>query len=198
MAPRAAPFRVGGFDYPLPRSWYDRPTIAVARALLGTRVVHRTSAGDRAGTIVETEAYVARDPASHAYGGPTRRNAAMFARPGTLYVFRIHQVCCANAVTRPGQAILVRAVAPLSPGLGGARGPGRLCRALAIDPELDGSDLVNGAVRVLPRVGGVRRIAVGRRVGIRRAAERPLRFAIFGHPDVSTPRPWGRAPSTGA
>ena len=198
MPRRPAPRGPARFDEPLPRSFYDRPTVAVARALLGTRLVHRTPSGDLAGTIVETEAYVAGDPASHAYRGPTRRNAAMFDGPGTLYVFPIHQVCCANAVTRRGEAVLLRAVATLGTEEGPARGPGRLCRALAIGRELDRSDLVTGPVRILPRSEPRPPIVVGPRVGIRLAAERPLRFTIEGHPAVSSPRPGGRRAPTRA
>jgi len=180
------------FGRPLPRSFYDRPTAVVARALLGCRFVRAEAGGVRAGRIVETEAYVADDPANHAFRGPTDRNRSMFARPGTLYVYRIHQVHCANAVTRPGQAVLIRALEPLSPGLSDARGPGRLCRALGLSRKEDGGDLVEGAVRIYPSVARVGPVVRSPRVGIRQAAERPLRFSILGNPFVSSPRPWGR------
>ena len=85
--------------------------------------------------IVECEAYESGDPASHAFLGPTLRNRSMFAPPGTLYVFSIHRVYCANVVGRAGEAALLRAGEPLTPGLPSPSGPGRLCRALGIDPE---------------------------------------------------------------
>lgn len=165
----------------------------VARALLGCVIVHRTDAGDRAGRIVETEAYIARDLASHAYRGRTERNRSMFERPGTLYVFRIHQVDCANAVTQTGQAVLFRAIAPASPGEGSGSGPGRLCRWLGIDRALDRSDLLLGMVRILPRPRRVGPIVAGPRVGISVGRSRRLRFAIDRDPNVSAPKPWGRA-----
>ena len=177
----------------LRREFFDRPTVTVARALLGCAIGRTMPEGPRFGRIVETEAYVARDPANHAFRGPTDRNRSMFSRPGTLYVYRIHQVHCANAVTRPGEAVLFRALSPLSPGLPDARGPGRLCRALGLTRSEDGSDLVEGPVRVYPRSGPPGPIVRAVRVGIRRAADRPLRFALLRNPYVSSPRPWGRA-----
>lgn len=152
----------------------------------------------RSARIVETEAYLTGDPASHAYSGPTRRNRSMFGRPGTLYVFRIHQVVCANVVTRRGEAVLLRAAEPLDGLLGDLRGPGRLCRALGITLELDGSDLLDGPVRILPGRGPrTEPIVAGPRVGIRRAADRPLRYALEANRWVSRPRPagWSAAPA---
>lgn len=182
-----------GASGPLPRAFYDRPTRVVARALLGCRFLHETEAGGLVGRIVETEAYVARDPANHAFGGPTERNRSMFAAPGTLYVYRIHQVHCANAVTRPGEAVLLRAAEPLSGGLGNASGPGRLCRAFGLTRRDDGLDLTVDEVRILARdrpLGG--RVLVGPRVGISKAVEAPLRYAIAENRYVSSPRPRGR------
>ena len=140
--------------------------------------------------LVETEAYVARDPANHAFRGRTRRNRSMFGPPGTLYVYRIHQVVCANLVTRPGEAVLLRAGASETVGRPPASGPGRLCRDLGIVLADDGLDVTRSPrVVVRPRSGPPRAIAVGQRVGLRRAAHRPLRFAIQGEPAVSRPRP---------
>lgn len=113
----------------------------------------------------------------------------MFAAPGTLYVFRIHQVVCANLVTHPGEAVLLRAGQLASEDARVASGPGRLCRALGITLSDDGTDTVSGdRVAVFGRVSRPRRILVGPRVGIRRDAERPLRFWIGGDPAVSRPR----------
>ena len=95
-------------------AFFDRPTRRVARELLGAVFRTRGPGGVRAVRLVEVEAYVARDPANHAFGGPTRRNRSMFGPPGTLYVYRIHRVVCANVVTRPGQAVLIRAGEPLA------------------------------------------------------------------------------------
>jgi DNA-3-methyladenine glycosylase len=182
-----------GIGPPLPRSFYDRPTATVARELIGCCLVRRHGARVLVGRIVETEAYVANDPANHAYRGPTDRNRSMFGRPGTLYVYRIHQVHCANVVTRPGQAVLFRALEPVSLGLGDARGPGRLCRALDLTRADDGSDLTRGAIRIYGRTKPIGAIVRAPRVGIRRAVDRPLRFAARGNASVSSPRPWVRS-----
>ena len=185
---------VHAFEHPRPESWYDRPTIEVARSLLGDYLVSRRPDGWRAGRIVETEAYVADDPASHAYGGPTPRNQSMFSGPGTLYIYRIHQVHCANLTTRLGEAVLLRAVEPLTEGLGDTRGPGRLCRAFELTRANDGLSAVTDArLRVIPGEGPRPPILTGPRVGIRRAQRRRLRFAMKGNRWVSSPRPPGWA-----
>jgi DNA-3-methyladenine glycosylase len=171
-------------DRRLGRAFFDRPTVRVARELLGTVLW----VGDRAARIVETEAYVANDPASHAFRGRTERNRSMFAAPGTLYVYRIHQVVCANLVTKPGEAVLLRAGEPLTPGIANPSGPGRLCRALGIELADDGTPAATDSrVRVEPAVGGPGRIDAGPRVGIRQATDRRLRFALSGNPWVSRP-----------
>lgn len=171
------------------RAFFDRPTERVARELLGHRFVVRDRRGIRSVRLVETEAYVAHDPANHAYRGPTRRNRSMFGPPGTLYVFRIHQVVCANLVTRPGEAVLLRAGEPLGAGLPSASGPGRLCRCLGLTISDDGRDTTRGTAVVLEK-GPERAVRplIGPRVGIRKAVERPLRFALRGSLGVSRPR----------
>jgi DNA-3-methyladenine glycosylase len=174
----------------LGRAFFDRPTIDVARALLGTVLTVDGPGGRRAVRVVETEAYLSGDPASHAYRGPTPRNRSMFSRPGTLYVFRIHQVVCANLVTRRGEAVLLRAGEPLTRGLPNPSGPGRLCRALGIRLADDGTDVTRSRrVRVIESDAARPRIVSGTRVGIRLARRRRLRFAVSGDPWVSRPRP---------
>jgi DNA-3-methyladenine glycosylase len=182
------------FEHPRPRSWFNRPTTLVARAILGDWLVGRIPNGWRAGRIVETEAYVARDPASHAYRGLTTRNRSMFAAPGTWYVYRIHQVHCANLTTRRGEAILLRAVEPAGAELGDTRGPGRLCRAFGLTRNDDGLSAVDGP-RLRVAAGDLAREAVvaGPRVGIQRASQRRLRFALRKNRWVSYPRPPGWA-----
>lgn len=173
----------------LRRTFFDRPTRRVARSLLGCILLVRSEGRTRSVRLVETEAYVARDPANHAFRGPTRRNRSMFDRPGTLYVYRIHQVVCANLVTRPGEAVLLRAGAPLREGTGNPSGPGRLCRALGLTIDDDGTD-VTRSDRVSVRAGAVGGpVSIGPRVGIRVAVDRPLRFALADDPWVSRPRP---------
>jgi DNA-3-methyladenine glycosylase len=183
----------------LGRRFFDRPTATVARELLGAHLAVGPAGARRRFEIVECEAYVADDPANHAYRGPTPRNRSMFGRPGTLYVYRIHQVVCANVVTRPGEAVLLRAARPLDDEPQSTRGPGRLARALGWSRADDGTDTVRSPRIVWLGRREVPPIVVGPRVGIRRAAEAPLRFAIRGSRWVSSPRPPGwSGPSTGA
>jgi len=177
----------------------------VARALLGARLVS-TVGGERAvGVIVETEAYGGvDDPASHAAtrDGVTRRNASMFGPPRRAYVYRSYGVhWCVNVVTGdPGSpsAVLLRGLEPLegedvmlSRRRGRtplAAGPGRLCEALAIDGGLDGHDLGGPPLRLEPGWPVAdRRVGVSGRVGVRVAADRPLRFFVLDSPGVSRP-----------
>jgi len=183
----------------LPRAFYARHTVTVARDLLGKLVVRRRDDGTvRAGRIVETEAYHGpADQASHAHRGPTARNAPMFGPAGVAYVYQIYGVWfCLNAVTgrdRFPAAVLVRAVAP--PGGGGAAkdgaGPGRLCRLLGIDKRLSGVDLVTGEELWIADDGARvprRAVAAGPRVNVGYAgawAARPWRFWLEGDRSVS-------------
>jgi DNA-3-methyladenine glycosylase len=172
------------------RAYFDRPAVRLARDLLGATLTVRSGRTSRSVRLVETEAYLRNDPASHAFRGPTPRNRSMFSLPGTLYVYRIHQVVCANLVARRGEAALLRAGAidGLPPET--ASGPGRLCRFLGIVREDDGTDTVSAPrIKVRLRTGGRPRIVSGPRIGIRRAVDRPLRFALAGEPAVSRPRP---------
>ncbi len=178
-------------DGHLGAAFFDRPTRRVARELLGAVFRTRGPGGVRAVRLVEVEAYVARDPANHAFGGPTRRNRSMFGPPGTLYVYRIHRVVCANVVTRRGEAVLLRAGAPLLPADARPSGPGRLARVLGIEFADDGRRIGDGRWEIERDGPGVptARIVAAPRVGISRATDRPLRFAVAGDPWVSRPRP---------
>lgn len=177
----------------LPLSFFRRDTRVVARALLGTALVH----GDVAGMIVETEAYLGpEDLASHARFGPTSRTSVMFGPGGVTYVYLcygVHEMF--NVVTgvdgTPG-AVLVRALAPLV-GLPDdatvARGPGKLTRALGLGRVHDRRALDDDGLFVArwQRVPASR-IATGPRIGVDYAgrwARQPLRFTIAGHPSVS-------------
>jgi DNA-3-methyladenine glycosylase len=156
----------------LPRRFYRRPTLDVARDLLGLVLVHETAEGLASGVIVEVEAYIGEDdPACHAAPGPTPRNAPMYGEPGHAYVYfnyGMHHLV--NVVTEPRgvpAAVLVRALEPLdgvalmerrrgSARSGRApavhdlcRGPGNLTRALGIGPSENRADLTTG-----PRASG--------------------------------------------
>jgi len=177
-------------------SFYRRPTLVVARDLLGRTLCRRLP--DRTvlrGRLVEVEAYDGpADRASHAFRGLTARNHWMFESGGLAYVYLIYGMHhCLNIVTgergHPA-AILLRAAT--SPDGANASGPGRLTRAFAVDRALDGASFLNGplwleagepvpdrAIRRTPRIG----------VDYAGAwATKRYRFIIAGHPDVSGPR----------
>ncbi len=182
----------------------DDPVV-VARRLLNKVLAH----GERRGRIVEVEAYRGEeDPASHAYRGPTRRNATMFGPAGLLYVYFTYGMHhCANVVCGPegrARAVLLRALAPLE-GLEAmaaarptsrspvdlCRGPGRLCQALGLTRAQDGADLLSGDRDVQLLDDGTpppARPGRGPRVGLRVGVEAPWRFWVPGDPHVSGPR----------
>jgi DNA-3-methyladenine glycosylase len=185
----------------------DLPTETkkLARALIGCVLVREEAEGRAAGIIVETEAYVPGDPASHAWLGERPRNGSMFLDPFHAYVYQIYGTSfCFNVSSEArgkGAAVLVRALEPLA----GTpimqrrrgrmlerdlcRGPGRLCRALAIDRSLDGAALLTSEALWLGRpVRAWRRVGTSRRIGITKAAHRLLRFYERGSIYVSGPR----------
>jgi DNA-3-methyladenine glycosylase len=188
---------------PLPRAFYDRFVITVARQLLGCCLVRNSSAGRVVGRIVETEAYLCRhDSASHAAPGVKNRNRAMFGPPGHAYVYAIHARWCFNVVTQPhgqGAAVLIRAVEPL---VGEhlmakrrkrerprelTRGPARLCEAFDIDKRLNHHDLTSDAELWI--AGGESladdAIVATPRVGVTSAEHHLLRFAYADNAFVS-------------
>lgn len=195
-------FRAPG-DVPIDADLLARPVDEVARALLGARLVSTVDGITTSGVIVETEAYGGSDdPASHAATrrGRTPRNAAMFGPAGLAYVYRIYGMhWCVNVVTGAvgdPQAVLIRALDPLDGAdemvrrrgraKGLTAGPGRLCEALGITGGLYGHDLRDAPLR-LCRGWKVPDSAVGvsGRIGVRAAADRPLRFFVRGNPHVS-------------
>jgi DNA-3-methyladenine glycosylase len=192
---------------PLPRRFYERSAVALARAAIGRLLVSEGPGGRVAGIIVETEAYRgSRDPASHAHRGMSPRNRAMFGPPGHAYVYLIYGAhLCLNLVAEPdgrAAAVLVRSLAPVVGAdlmrrrRGGgtierlARGPGNLARAIGLRRDHDGSDLTRGPIWLSDRapVRFGRATAAGPRIGIRRAVGRRWRFYLDGHPCVSGPR----------
>ncbi|MDQ3642530.1 MAG: DNA-3-methyladenine glycosylase [Actinomycetota bacterium] len=190
----------------LPRGYFAADSRDLAPLLLNKVLVR----GERAGRIVEVEAYAGEaDPASHAFRGPTARNATMFGPPGHLYVYFTYGMhYCANVVCGPdgeASAVLLRGLTPLT-GLDAMRaargpaarvdrdlcnGPGKLCQALGLDRSFDGADLVTGdrgvelvddgtAPPVVPGVSG--------RIGISVAADVPWRFYVPGAVGLSRGR----------
>ncbi len=194
----------------LPREFYARPTLDVARALIGKVLVHDTAAGAAAGVIVETEAYIGEaDPACHAAPGPTTRNAPLYGPPGIAYVYLnygIHYLV--NAVTEAEgwpAAVLIRALEPLegealmrrrrARGTGRSardfsqaelcRGPGNLTRALGISLRQNLSDLTGSALRIEDRRLPPRDVAWTPRIGINVGVESEWRCVAVGSDAVS-------------
>ncbi len=184
----------------LKRSFYERPTVEVARDLLGKVLVH----GPAAGRIVETEAYLGlKDLAAHASRGITARTRVIFGRPGHAYVYFIYGMYeCLNLIAEPeGEpgCVLIRALEPLA-GIESmkkrrpraraledlASGPGKLTLAMGITRALNGADVTRGELVVRETAEQVpSEIDVTPRIGIRHCADWPLRFVVRGSPFVS-------------
>ena len=178
----------------LPRAFYDRDTIVVARELLGKLLVHISGDIERAGKIVETEAYLGpHDLAAHSARGMTGRNKVMFGPPGHAYVYFIYGMYfCMNVVTeREGHAsaVLLRALEPVKDLKGRACGPGLLCRAMDIERHLNGHDLLSDDFFIAEPPGAEVHSVIKRpRIGVDYAkhwAKRHLRFYIRDNPFVS-------------
>jgi DNA-3-methyladenine glycosylase len=194
----------------LPREFYARDTLTVARELLGKvllvrsrpdRPLDRPEAQVTAGRIVETEAYHGSDPASHSSRGETPRCSVMFGEPGVAYVYFIYGMYeMLNFVTErkgyPG-AVLIRALEPLHGEermarrrKGAARrdltsGPGKLCAALGIRLSHNGQPLQGPALFVYDDGFRPGRVLASGRVGISLATEEPWRYFVEGNPFVS-------------
>jgi DNA-3-methyladenine glycosylase len=179
----------------LPRSFFARDVVEVARDLIGVMLL----VDGVGGIIVESEAYDHEDPASHSFVGRTSRNAAMFGAPGHAYIYRSYGIhFCLNFVagSEPGSAVLIRALEPRAAleimaarrGTKDPRllcsGPGRLCQALGLSLEQNGLPLDEPPFRLEPRTVDPR-IAGGPRVGITRGLEAPWRFGLSGSPFLS-------------
>jgi DNA-3-methyladenine glycosylase len=198
----------------LPRSFYDRPTLDVARDLLGKVLVHRRRGVVTSGAIVEVEAYIGEsDPACHAAPGPTRRNAPLYGPPGIAYVYLNYGIhCLVNVVTEAElapAAVLIRALAPLDGiavmrrrrgraakgrrALDGraldihdlCRGPGNVTMAMGITLEQNTCDLVARRLFIEDRGLEFGPIGWSERIGIRVGTSRLWRAYIEGHPSVS-------------
>jgi DNA-3-methyladenine glycosylase len=197
---------------PLDRSFFAGPTVEVAAALIGARLLSDPGTPEEVcARVVEVEAYLGlEDPASHAHRGPTPRAAIMFGPPAHLYVYLSYGMhFCANVVCEPegvAGAVLLRAAAVEAgeevvrarrarggrpPALAHLlSGPGNLGAGLGLTLADNGLDLCDpgSRLRILGREAEVP-LAIAPRVGITRAADRPLRFAWAGHPAVSRPAP---------
>lgn len=196
---------------PLPKNFYLRDTVTVAKALLGKGLFVRTGKYTYLCEIVEVEAYLGKkDPASHSHRGPTQRNQSMFEAGGTAYVYLIYGFYhCVNVVTESkgvGAAVLIRAAKPLW-GLkemqqnrkltGSVRaekllsGPGKITQALKIDRKFDGRTFDKPNFKIID-LGNVLRdsqIGSSSRIGISKAQNKPLRFFVKGSPWLSRKQP---------
>ncbi|MDQ1902569.1 DNA-3-methyladenine glycosylase [Paracoccus sp. WLY502] len=186
--------------FPQQISGLDAP--ALARRLIGARLLVRGVGG----IVIETEGYGRDDPASHSFRGPTPRNAAMFGPAGHAYVYRSYGIhLCLNVVGRPGEAALIRAIAP-EVGLEIMRsrrgsdqlcnGPGRLTQALGVRPEDDGAPL-DGPDLTITLASSSPDLLVGTRIGISKAQDLPWRFGLAGARGLSRPFPRMASPLRG-
>ena len=178
----------------LPRSFYDRDTILVARELLGKILVHIAEGVKRRGRIVDVEADLGpHDLAAHSSRGVTPRTKTMFGPPGYAYVYFIYGMYhCMNVVTEPeghASAVLLRALEPVENTEGKTSGPGLLCRTMGIDRGLNGHDLLSEDFYIAPSAKEEPLTIVERpRIGVAYAglwAAEPLRFYIQGNSFVS-------------
>lgn len=182
----------------LPKSFFEKSTIEIARGLLGCVLIHETSEGKVSGIIVETEAYLHDDPASHSFNGRTKRNSPMFDHPGVAYIYFTYGMhFCFNVVTNKkgiGEAVLIRAVEPLEGielmkkrrGISDVKnlcsGPAKLVKAFGITKKMNGESLLKGKLRIeLPSKRRNFEIVSGKRVGISRGVELEHRFWIKGN-----------------
>jgi DNA-3-methyladenine glycosylase len=193
----------------LERSFYDRPTLTVARALIGKVLVHDAPEGTASGVIVETEAYIGEsDPACHAAPGPTRRNEPLYGPPGIAYVYINYGIhFLVNAVTESEghpAAVLIRALEPKegialmrrrrsTPRRSGndipvadlCRGPGNLSRALGIDLRQNRLDLTSSALRIEDQGERRRSLKWTRRIGLNVGVEQEWRVYAADSASVS-------------
>lgn len=188
----------------IPRHFYERDVVDVARDLLGKLLVREIEGKRLVGKIVEVEAYRGRDdPASHAYRGRTKRNEVMFGKPGLAYIYLAYGVnWCLNITAEPeGEpaAVLIRAVEPLegveemtvNRGVNSIKdltsGPGRLTKAFRINGSLNGWDVTKGELLYVTHPGKEENFEIGvsARIGIRVGLDKPWRFFIKNNPFVS-------------
>lgn len=202
----------------LPPSFYARPTLTVARELIGALLVHDAPEGRTVGRIVEVEAYIGKsDPACHAAAGLTARTAPLYGPPGRAYVYLNYGMhLLLNAVTEAeGQpaAVLLRALAPVegealmrvrrfgatdtgheTSGLG--RGPGNLGRAMGVTRAMNGRPLSEGPLTIQWDEAPALEVVWTPRIGVAAGADRAWRCVVRDEPAASGRRQWvkdGRA-----
>ena len=177
----------------LGRSFFHQDAIKLARALIGTILVHRVRGNEYRARIVETEAYLGPDDlASHASRGRTKRTEVMFGPAGHAYVYLIYGIYnMFNIVagkTGDAQAVLIRAAEPLDEWQADLSGPGKLTRALEITRSHHGMDLCGDRLYLLSGSPIRPRIKKSKRIGVAYAKEwkdTPLRFYDADSPAVS-------------
>lgn len=193
----------------LPRNFYIRNTITVAKELLGKVLVKKEKRKLLAGAIVEVEAYDGSvDEAAHTFIGKTKRNEIMFNEGGYFYVYFTYGVhFCCNVVTGikdEGTAVLIRSVEPITgikqmaknrfntivinekEKINLTNGPGKVCRAFNINREHYGIDLTGNRIFILDRPKlSSKDIVVSKRIGIKKSVDLPWRFYIKDNPYVT-------------
>ncbi len=193
----------------LPENFFQRPTVSLAKSLLGCVLVSETPEGVTAGRIAEVEAYLAKnDPASHAFRGLTAGNEVMFGPPGHAYIYFTYGMhFCLNVSSAPegvGEGVLIRALEPLT-GINLMEerrrtnnlynlcsGPGKLVLAMGITKQLAGHNLTKPPLYILPEknemVSGKnfdKEVTTSTRIGISKATDLPLRFFLQNNLFVS-------------
>ena len=179
-------------------------SVKAAKELLGKKLAYNSPDGRVSGYIVETEAYSSEEPASHSFGGIKNRNATLFERSGTVYVYFTYGLhFCMNVVTGQkgdGQAVLIRALEPLegidimkvnrniSNLTSLTNGPAKLTQALGVNMAQNGTSILEGPMTIEPGIK-VEKIVTDRRIGITKAVDLPWRFYINGNPYVSRTKP---------
>ena len=196
----------------LPRDFYLQPTVTVARQLLNKLFIRKLNDIYLVGRIVETEAYLYNDPASHSFNGMTERNSVMFNQGGFLYVYFIYGMhFCCNIVTEEkgkGCAVLLRGIEPVTGievmmknrikknaiffGKNLTNGPGKICQAFSIHREENGTDLTGNEIFISENMlvsnnSKVEKIAISKRIGLRQGIgnDKKLRFYLYENIHVS-------------
>jgi DNA-3-methyladenine glycosylase len=188
----------------LSRAFYNRPTLQVAKDLIGKHIVYESRGGRMSSRIVEVEAYIGQDdPACHAARGRTARNEVMFGRPGVAYIYFIYGMYyCLNFVTeREGfpAAVLLRAAEPrdgielMAHNSPHSRkhhllsGPGKFCRSYGLTRKQNGLDMTGNMLYIEDHNEPAKEIGVSKRIGINSGAELPWRFFDAHSESLSKP-----------